>query len=353
MWWGDVVARSAGLRTRLLGPQAVERCRKAKSLHSLRMLCAPAMEPGPTREGATPVAAVRSLDAFLARRQERHLGILARWSGPEPQRGRRRSLAPIFDDADRRVLTALLRASASDTEPGPRPAETFATPRLPQTLLRQLATAESVDALVHMLDRAGHPAGGALASELHRPPTLLARLTALDRWWVAGAARAARHGGPPLRHWIPDVVDERNLGAALSLAGRFPGETERVAEFFLDLGGAGVPWLDRETYLRAAAASSRKGALDVLSSSPANDSKDRRPELRELLSGLPEDVTGGALTDAALADQLRTQRRHARLDPLSAAPVLVGWLELLRENRALRQTAWRLFWTEGATGGAA
>lgn len=340
MFWGDVVARAAGLRGQLLGPAVTERCAAARSPAELAQIVSSSYR------GETDARAARSfterLDELLDERTERHLRLLSRWCGLRASDRRREALAVIFDDADRRSLATLLRAVAGSVEPERGLRAAAATPGLPRGLLGLLAHAESAEELAQILRRAGHPAASCLDAATPRAAaSLLHRLTALDRWWVERARRGSG-ADPALGHWVRDVIDERNLGSAVSLAGVFAEDPDTAEEFFLE----GGEMIDRRTF-RQVVASRRSEAPAILAARWRAASE--RSELYQLLAESPTEVAAGALTAAALADQLRTQRRLARLDPLCTAPIVVGWLEFRREASKLRRIAWRLEWSGNAT----
>lgn len=302
MWWGDLVARSRGLRAR----------------------------PG---VGAAPI------EGRVEERRREHLAILARRAG-----GRRRlALRCLFDDADRRTLAVLLRGVAAGVDPERRLRRAPPTPGLPADLLRRLSRAGSVADLGRLLEQAKHPAAAACRGE----GGLWDRLLALDRWWAARAVEGARRE-PVLRDWVADVVDGRNLLAAVALAGEARQDDDPPAgELFLEGGRA----LEREVFSRAAASGDRADALRRLAAGLRfEDRREARSSrtLATLREGIEDDLPDPQrLEDAVLADALHRQRRWMRRRPLSPAAVIVAWLEQLEDARRLRRAA-----AEAGLGGA-
>ena len=251
--------------------------------------------------------------AGAARRAADELAILVRWADD-----RAGALAVFVADEDRRSLRALLRGLAAGASVERRLAATTPTPGLPAAALRELAGQPTPAGFAAVLARRGHP----LAIPLDAPLDLLAAELALTRRFADRARRA--RGGAALASHVAQMIDAELAGAALLLAARGDGIDPAAA---FAPGGARI---DRPTFLAAARATparARQLLADALAGTPlASAAHDPAPE---------------AIEEAALAWQLATQRRLARLEPAGLAAVLALLLRRRLELRELRRGAWR------------
>ncbi len=321
MRWDDVNARARGLATHLLDRDALATLASAPDwpafLSRLSALGYP-LDPG---LGAVvdPPAFDRAVTLLAADR----LNLLGRWLA-----GRGAVLAVVLEDEERRTVRALLRGAAQGASPGARLRAATPTPALPPRTLERLARAASVPDLARDLVRAGHPAGRVLEEMLRRTPSpgLRDLEWGLARLFSARAVRAARAGGPVVRRFAAELVDQENVWTLLLAAPPIPGEAGDEA--FL----AGGALLTRDQFSRLRG--ERDGDRVVA-------------ELGHLFEGT---ALGSALAQApvdwpavesrAAAARIVWLRSLARRDPLGPALVLAVLERIRAEARALRAIAW-------------
>jgi vacuolar-type H+-ATPase subunit C/Vma6 len=319
MRWDDVNARARGLATHLLDRDTVAGLAAAPDwptfISRITALGYPLAGPAMV----DPVAFDRAVSLVASRR----LNLLGRWLST-----RQGVLAVVLEDEERRTVRAMLRGAAQGASPGARLRAAMPTTYLPVGRLERLAHASSVPELVEDLVRAGHPAGRALQDVLRhaKVPNLQALEWALARLFSERATRAARPGGPVVRGFAAELVDQENVWTLLLAA---PPEGGAPADRDFLLGGSRLT-LTEFARLRAERDSQRLAqGLRVLFKGTA---------LGVALAVDPLDMPAVALRAAAA--RIVWLHRLGRRDPLGPAVVL-GVMERIRaEARALRSIAW-------------
>lgn len=329
MTWPALLARVAGLRSRLVRRDDLDLLARAPDL--------PALARAFTERGVLPEtpADAAQLEAALRRRTARWLTLLARWHGGLPRRWRD-VLDPVFADEERRGIRALVRGAAAGLPAEDRLAGVLPTPALPERALRELAGQPTVSAVVALLVAWGHPFGAALREESLRPqPDLLRLDVALTQAWAAqGRDRLKRAlPGVPMREelaqWLRDRLDVENALTALVLAG------ERATREPVDYFAEGGEHLPREAFLAAAGAAAPGDAAVMLATGALAGTETGKV--------LERNATRLArLEDELLAASLRTWRQRARTQSLGLAPVLAAFLALRAEARDCRRLTWSI-----------
>lgn len=314
--WIETGARARGLAGSLLGRATLETLARVDSQRAFgRALRATAYSAIPFPD--VPRAA--DIDRTARRWAARQLSTLARWAGR-----RLAALAVVYDDEDRRSVSALCRGALEGAAPELRLAGLIATPALPERALEELARLRSPAAVAATLVMWKHPYGSVLtpAAEGIRPDPGLIEY-ALDGAFADRALRAARRSGE-LTDYVRETIDLENIGGALAIAGVAGAEPRFLAE------GAHV---DESSYLRAARTDSAMAALVSL-----------QADLRRTPLGAPlrEVRTVMELEAKMLAWRMRAWRTRAILAPQGPAPVLAYVLRLRAEVLDLRSTAWSL-----------
>lgn len=319
MRWDDVNARARGLATHLLDPGALAGLAAAPDWPAF---ISRVTSLGYPLSGAAMVDSA-AFDRAVSLVASRRLNLLGRWLST-----RQAVLAVVLEDEERRTVRALLRGAAQGASPGARLRAATPTTHLPVSRLERLAHASSVPELVGDLVRAGHPAGRALQDVLRHAkiPNLQALEWALARLFSARATRAARPGGPVVRGFAAELVDQENVWTLLLAAP--PEEGAPADQDFLPGGTR----LTREEFARLRT---------------RRDSQRLAQNLRVLFKGTalgaalavdPLDMP--ALPLRAAAARIVWLRGLSRRDPLGPAVVL-GVMERIRaEARALRSIAW-------------
>jgi len=312
----DVNARARGLQTHLLGAEALRRLAAARSLPPL---AAELGRHGYPLDGAA-AASVPALDQVIGSTAAARLDLLARWLG------RREGMArAVFERADLAALRALARGVAEGAAPAARLRGVLATPRLPATLLAQLAAADSHAALHRLLTRAGHPAAAAIGAAAARPGhlDLLEVELSLRRWWAARVTTGARRAGGDARRLAAAAIDRENL-AALLLASAWGVELAPEAVFL-----AGGRVLERAPFL-------------ILAREPVTER--RREALATRFRGTPAGpvladagIPLGAVPGRLLAADIRAAHGAARVAPLGLAPLVEVVLRIEAEAHDLRR----------------
>jgi vacuolar-type H+-ATPase subunit C/Vma6 len=315
--WVDVVARTRGLSTRLLGPADAVALAHTRDLRQLAAALA-------TRRGrAAPEGspAPQEIDALEARHAAAQVRILGRWIGE------RSALRILFEEEDCRSLRALLRDAVARVSPDERRLGLVPTPSLPPRTLSQLAAAGSPASMAALLDAHGHPCGPALLAEATRQqPDLFRMEHAILETWARRASRYARRAGTAIRTYVQRNIDLANIWTILLVTEHgFDGARP-------DLYLEGGKLITRSAFTRIIAETSRAGASRQL------DELVRRTPLAAATSTAP------ALEERLRAALAREQRELARRDPLGAAPVIRFWLRL----RGERATVQRLIWATTA-----
>ncbi len=319
MHWGDVNARARGLATHLLDRDTLAGLAAAPDWSVFVSRVASLGYP----LGGAAMADLAAFDRAVGLVASRRLSLLGRWLAT-----RQAVLAVVLEDEECRTVRALLRGAAQGASPGARLRAIMPTPQLPVNRLERLAHASSVPEFVGDLVRAGHPAGRALQDVLRHTkiPNLQALDWALARLFSERATRAARPGGPVVRSFVAELVDQENVWTLLLATP--PEAAGPVDRDFLP-GGCR---LTREEYARL-----RTG----------RDSQRLVQELSVLFKGTAlgaalavEPLDMPSLPLRAAAARIAWLRSLSRRDPLGPAVVL-GVMERIRaEARALRGIAW-------------
>ncbi|TFG52018.1 MAG: hypothetical protein E4H38_00115, partial [Gemmatimonadales bacterium] len=249
--WDDLNARARGLGTHLLGRAALEHLAHARDLPTIATALASrgyAINESDRGSGASLELAVRRAIALRMR-------ILARWAG-----ARTGILAVLFEDEDRRSITALLRGAAQRAPAELRVSGLIPTPELPERALEELARQPTPRAVTSLLAAWRHPLAPALLRPATSPePDLLEIETALSRAFakraLSASRRAGRHG--LLFHYVQQVIDLENAFTALILS---EDKKPSVANYWLPGGRA----ITLDLAERAAASGDPAAAADLL-----------------------------------------------------------------------------------------
>jgi len=321
MRWDDVNARARGLATHLLDPSALAGLSTASDWPAFIARVTGLGYPLDLAGGATvdPAAFDRAVSLVAAAR----LHLLGRWLS-----SREGVLAVVLEDEEYRTVRALLRGAAEGASPGARLRASMPTPHLPLRALERMARVASVPELVRELLRLGHPAGRAWQDALRRgsAPDLRELEWALARLFTEHAVRAARAGGPVVRRFASELVNQENAWTLLLAA---PLESGSAADRDFLPGGM---QLTREHFARLRA---------------ERDGDRLLQELRRLLEGTalgtalsaePFDLP--SLEQRAASARIAWLRGLARRDPLGPSVVLSVLERIRAEARALRAIAW-------------
>ncbi len=321
MRWDEVNARARGLATHLLGRDALAGLAGARDWADFAGRIAALGYPLEAAGGGA--LDPPGLDRAIARVAVARLDLLGRWLGP-----RREVLAVVLEEEERSTLRALLRGAAQGASAGARRRTLLPTPGLPPRTLERLARAATVPDLVQALIGCGHPAGRAWRAVLEEAPAPGLRTLewALTRLFLERARRAAHPGGPVLRRYVRELVDEENASTLLLAAP--DAAPDVIAREFLD-GGARIT---REAFLRLRAERDRERCVESLRGLA------RGTPLGTALSATPVDLP--TLTARAAAARVGWLRGVARHDPLGPAPVLAVLERIRAEARVLRGLAW-------------
>ena len=318
--WEVLAARARGLSTHLLDPEHVREVERTETLSEL----ARALRDTPyVRFLPSADAGAAALDVAVTRSLAERMTLLARWAGPDAG-----PLHAVYLAQDAHSIRDILRGLVGGLPPERRTAGAIPTPFLGRRELEALAHAESAGAAAASLVLWGHPLGSALLEEAGRQHPDPYRLEAALAGRAADeVARAARRGGPHMRAFVREEIDAGNAVTALLLvSARTEGEP---SDFFVEGGDV----LEREAFVAAASSPDHRVASDVLAR--ALDGTSLAAPLRE-----------GAATPPALAARILAARidvlaRRGRVEPLTAAPVLLFVLRLRREARLVRRALWR------------
>jgi vacuolar-type H+-ATPase subunit C/Vma6 len=317
--WDDLNARARGLATHLLGRAALEHLAHAGDLPSIATtLAGRGYSIGETDRGSGA-----SLELAVRRSIALKMRILARWAGP-----RTGILAVLFEDEDRRSITALLRGSAQHAAPELRVSGLIPTPELPERALGELARQPTPRAVCSLLAAWRHPLAPELLDPASRPePDLLEIETALSRAFAKRALRAARRAGRRrlLVHHVQQVIDLENAFTALILS---EDEKPAVADHWLPGGRA----ITLDLAERAAASGDPATAADLLAAGFQGT------RLGAVFAHPDQHPAGLEL--AVLGAQISELRARARLEPLSVAYLLAFALRLRAEALDVRRVIW-------------
>lgn len=316
MTWGAPNARARGLATHLLDRSALVQAAGAGSwTATLRRL----VEQGYVLPTAGAQLSPEEFDRATGELQLARMRLLGRWLGR-----RRKALAILYEDEERRTLRALLRGAAEGASPAARLRGLTPTPGLPQRAIERLARAESPALLADALVRMGHPAGRALAQAAgHSSESALPGLwrleSALSRTFALRATRAARRGGWKVRRFVALLIDIENAGTLL-MAQDWGAEVGPDDVF---LPGGKI--LDRRRFGALATLPDRSGVFPALEQAFADT-----PVASVFLGG------AGGFEARALSALLVWLRGEARRDPLGPGVVLWVIQRIRAEARDLR-----------------
>ena len=315
MFFGDVNARARGLGTHLLGAGDLERLAAASSLGMLQN------ELG-ARGFLAPTGEPTALELSVRRRTADQMRLMSLWSHE-----RREVLSVIFDDEERRAISALLRGAAQGVAAESRLTGLVSTERLPERALQTLAALPTIREVVGLLALWRHPFASALTGPARRArPSLFELDIALHRAFALRATQSARRGGSELRAYVRELVDLSNAGAALlhgpekdqSVAERafVPGGTRITPELFAQMLA-----LEQRGMVAARLATLFKGSAFSGAFADAGEDLSR-------------------LESALLSAQIASQKKAARIDPLGPAPLIAFALGLRAQALNLRRVIW-------------
>jgi vacuolar-type H+-ATPase subunit C/Vma6 len=326
--WESLAARARGLAGHLLAEARLGGLARAGSVPEvLRLLGETPYDRflPPTRD-AEPAALELAVTRSLAER----MALLARWDDAEAP-----ALAVLFLEQDAHNVRLILRGGAGALGPAQRLDGCIPTPTLDRKALEVLARADSPSAVAATLTEWGHPLGSALLDETGETRPDAFRLeTALARDLARRSVQEARRAGPHTRRYVAESLDARNVVAALLLADS-PSESP-PGEVFVEGGAV----LDLEAFSAAVATADRARAAVVLAE-----------RLRGTLFEDPLSQPGSApaaMSARIVAARVGSLEREARMEPVSALPVLLFLMRLRDEGRRVREALWR-----AAVGGGA
>jgi vacuolar-type H+-ATPase subunit C/Vma6 len=317
--WDDLNARARGLGTHLLGRATLEHLAHARDLTAVATALASrgyAISESDRGSGSLLELAVRR---GIAQRMR----VLARWAGT-----RTGMLAVIFEDEDRRSITALLRGAAQRAPANLRVSGLIPTPELPERALGELARQPTPRAVTALLAAWRHPLASELIDVASRPePDLLALETALSRAFAKRALSASRRAGRRGRlfHYVQQVIDLENAYTALILS---EDEKPRPADHWLPGGRA----ITLDLAERAAASGDPATAADLLGGGF------RGTRLAAVFAHPDHQPAGLEL--AVLGAQIAEFRARSRVEPLSVAFLLGFALRLRAEALDVRRVIW-------------
>jgi vacuolar-type H+-ATPase subunit C/Vma6 len=318
--WDDLNARARGLSTHLLGRPALEGMARAPDLFTLTAELTrrgyPVEESDRASAAGLELAARRALAARLR--------ILIRWAGRRTE-----TLAVVFEDEDRRSITALVRGAVQRAPAELRLSGLIPTPELPERALEELARQPSPGVLASLLTVWRHPLAPALLPDAARAqPDLLRIETALSRTFAERALAAARRDGRAgvLYRYVQLVIDIHNCYAALVLSGE---KEDRDEEQHWLPGGRGIP-----LPLFQAAIKTR----DPVAAGTRLTSGLKGTRLAPVFADIPG--APGGLERAVLAALIAAMRDVTRTAPLSVAPLLGYALRLRAEALDVRWLVW-------------
>jgi vacuolar-type H+-ATPase subunit C/Vma6 len=319
--WDDLNARARGLATHLLGRSTLESLAHGPDLPSV----AAELE----RRGYQIEESARNsgpgLELAARRMAARRLRILMRWAG-----SRTESLAVLFEDEDRRSISAMVRGAVQRAAAELRLSGLIPTPALPERALEELSRQPTPGAVAALLSAWHHPLAPALLPGATRPePDLLQLEVALNRTFAERALKAARRTGRRsiLTRYVQRVIDLENAYTALVLSEE---KDARLAEHWVQ-GGRDVTATLAE---RAVATGTVAAASRTLAEAFAGT------RLRDVFA--EPDANPAGLELAVLHALIAELRGQARTDPASPAFLLGYALRLRAEVLDLRRVVWGL-----------
>jgi vacuolar-type H+-ATPase subunit C/Vma6 len=313
-----LVARAKGVSTRLLSRQTLDALADADDVDAFARILARLTPQG--ESDAIPVG-VFAVEHAIGQRAQRCLETLDRW---------REQASGVLDihaaRQDRDTLRTMLRGAAEGAPPSARLRGSLPTTSLPQPALALLAVASSPADAVRELALLRHPDARPLLPLVKASQV---DLFAVDVALLVGFAERALHAAARVDHHARDFVhaqiDAGNVQNALLLAAGL-GDVVPAAVFV-----RGGRWLSEQAFVTAAAAKQPERALTLLATALAAS---------PLSSALPAVAGDAALDRMFLVAMLRHFTWVARLEPLSAAPVLRVLLLIDAQSRDLRALAW-------------
>lgn len=315
MRWDDVNARARGLATHLLDGAALRRLAGSRDWPELVAHLAALGYPIGQGE---PLTDLPSVDRAISQAAANRVALLDRWLAR-----RRAVLAVVLEHEELLALRTLVRGTAEGVSPGARLRNAIPTRGLPARALQRLALAPTLADLARELVRIGHPAGRVMQATLDLTPAggLAAMEWALAQLFGERATRSARRGGPVVRRYAAERIDQENLRTLLLAS---------------EGGAAGGPTRCLEGGVRIT-----RSAFDSIRAEPQRDR--RIVALRERFAGTAigaalavEPLDMASIEPRAAAARAAWLRERARRDPLGPAVVLLVLERILAEARALR-----------------
>jgi V/A-type H+-transporting ATPase subunit C len=314
-----LAARAKGLATHLLARETLEALADAEDLGALaRGLSRLATSIDPVGDPPDAFAIERAAGQTV----NRHLRTLYRWQQRTP------GVLDVFTaHQDRRSLRALLRGAAQGAPSEARLAGLLPTPSLPRLALIGLARQGSPAEVVGQLALLAHEDAPRLQGLVGKSQVDLLEVdVALLRGFADRATRAAAAADETVRDLVGALIDIGNVQNAMFISSA-PRDLN-PAEIFV-FGGR---WFSTRAFVSAASTGSAQHALAMIATELAKS---------PLASVLP--VTAGEvghLDRAFLGAALDWLTRAARLNPLSAAPLLLVLFLIEAQTRDLRALAW-------------
>jgi vacuolar-type H+-ATPase subunit C/Vma6 len=320
-FWGDLVARIAGLQACMLSREQLSALARETGLEGFATrLEATGRLPVPVESPRDPC----SLERAFRRAAAAPLAVVGRWIGP-----RHDVISLFYDDEDRRSIRALLRGAAAGVPAAVRIAGLVPTPALPQRALEELAGRPTIGDVAASLVAMSHPFGAIVRAEATRPkPDLLVMETSLRRYFAEHALRAAGRaprgatGRRMLVQYVQRSIDLENAWVALQLNSV---HDPAPAPFFVD----GGRMLDRATFEAAVSAD------DAASSQRLIDQAFAGSPLAGVVSAGPE-----GSERALISMELAMARRQRWLDPVGIPRIVEFFMRLRGEARDLTTVLW-------------
>lgn len=318
--WTEVAVRARGLATHLI-PR--ERLAALASVRPISTLVSAIGEASPELARFLPPEAsdAAAVERALRRAAAARLRVLRRWATGR----RRRALAVLLDDEDRRSLRAIVRGALGGVPAEARLVGLVPTPSLPERALATLARQATLGEVASLLRAWGSSYGNALEAQASRPhPDPYLVQVALDQEFARRARRASR-GQRLLRRYVRLRIDGENAVTAVTIAGASLGH---AADDSFVPGGR---WLDRTLFVRAATCGIPEQSVELLA-----EELGATPIGRQL----PAPTHWWTIEDAMLRGLVRHYRAVVRRDPISLADVILYALRLRAEVRDVARLVW-------------
>lgn len=315
-----LIARAHGLGSRLCSRATLESLAEADDLTAFAR---DLERSGAIRDPIGLPLDVFAIERAVTRSANEYVATLRRWQEAQP------GVLDVFAaDQDRRSLRALLRGAAQGAASEARLEGLLPTPFLPRLALIELARQPSPAGVVGHLAMLAHPdAPRLLPFVRNTQPDLLALDRVLLQAFADRATRAAARGGDrTLREFVAELIDAGNAQNALAMAGEHR-DTDPALNFV-----DGGRWLSPSAFRAAASSTSPQRALTLLTTALA-----RSP----IALSSPVAPRDAAHRDRLfLSSAMARLARHARVDPLGSAPILLVLLRIDAQSRDLRALAW-------------